>query len=53
MPAASEKQRKAAGLALAAKRGEVAVSSLGGVARQMYDSMSEEQLRDFARKPKK
>lgn len=53
MPAESESQRRAAGLALAAKRGEVAISSLKGPARSMYDSMNERQLRDFAKSVKK
>jgi hypothetical protein len=52
MPAESEEQRKAAGMALAAKRGEVDPKTLQGAAKQMYDSMSEDQLRDFAKKPK-
>lgn len=50
MPAESEAQRKAAGMALAAKRGEIALSRLTGAARQMFDSMTEVQLADFARK---
>ena len=50
MPAESEAQRRAAGLALAAKRGDVAVSQLRGAAKSMHDSMNEAQLRDFARK---
>lgn len=43
------KQRAAAGAALAAKRGKLSPSELKGASRQMYDSMNEEQLRDFAR----
>lgn len=50
MPAQSEQQQKAAGMALAAKRGDVQVSDLQGAARDMYDSMSEEQLEELARK---
>ena len=50
MPAESEAQRRAAGLALAAKRGEVPVNQLRGAAKSMHDSMNEKQLRDFARK---
>ena len=43
----------AAGVALAAKRGERSRSSLKGAAKQMSDSMSEDQLKDFAKtKPK-
>lgn len=50
MPASSEKQRRAASLALRAKRGEIDVKKLGKASRQMYDSMTEEQLEHFARK---
>jgi len=52
MPAQSEDQRQAAGAALAAKRGEKPVSSLKGASKQMFDSMSEAQLRDFAKRPR-
>ena len=48
MPAVSKAQQKAAGAALAAKRGEVKVSSLKGASREMYDSMTEQELEDFA-----
>ncbi len=48
MPAVSKAQQKAAGAALAAKRGETKVSSLKGAAREMYKSMTESQLEDFA-----
>lgn len=48
MPAKSKAQQKAAGAALAAKRGELKKSKLKGASRQMVDSMSEEQLEDFA-----
>ena len=50
MPAESEKQRKAAGVALAARRGEVPMSKLKGPAKQMAKSMTIKELRDFARK---
>ena len=53
MPAKNERQRKAAGIALAAKRGDIAFSQLGASARQMARSMNERQLRDFAKKGKK
>jgi len=53
MPAKSKKQQMAAGAALAAKRGERSRSSLKGVSRQMARSMSEEQLKDFARTRRK
>jgi len=48
MPAKSKAQQKAAGAALAAKRGETPVSALKGASRQMYESMSEKQLEEFA-----
>ena len=38
----------AAGAALAAKRGEKSKSSLKGASRSMAESMSEEQLEEFA-----
>src|SRR5579862_8854164 len=48
MPAKSKAQQKAAGAALAAKRGEQKVSELKGASKSMYQSMSEEQLEEFA-----
>jgi len=48
MPAKSKAQQKAAGAALAAKCGEQKVSELKGASRQMYESMSEKQLEEFA-----
>ena len=48
MPARSAAQQKAAGAALAAKRGEISPSELKGASRSMYESMTEEQLEDFA-----
>ena len=48
MPAQSKAQQMAAGAALAAKRGEKKVSELKGASKDMYDSMSQEQLEDFA-----
>jgi hypothetical protein len=48
MPAVSKAQQKAAGAALSAKRGETKVSELKGAAREMYDSMTEAELEDFA-----
>lgn len=48
MPAKSKQQQKAAGAALAAKRGEMPKSKLKGASRDMYESMSESQLEDFA-----
>ena len=43
----------AAGAALAAKRGEKSKSSLKGASRQMAESMSEKQLKDFAKTKRK
>lgn len=48
MPAVSKAQQKAAGAALAAKRGEVKVGELVGASKEMYDSMTEKELEDFA-----
>ena len=48
MPAKSKAHQKAAGAALSAKRGESKVSDLKGASRQMYDSMSEEELEELA-----
>jgi hypothetical protein len=48
MPAKSKAQQKAAGAALAAKRGDQKKSDLKGPAKSMYESMSEQQLDDFA-----
>lgn len=48
MPAKSKAQQQAAGAALSAKRGDTKVSELQGAAKEMYDSMSEEELEDFA-----
>ena len=48
MPATSKQQQKAAGAALAAKRGEQPKSKLIGAAREMYESMSESELERMA-----
>jgi len=48
MPAKSAAQQKAAGAALAAKRGKTSVSKLRGASKSMYKSMSERQLDEFA-----
>ena len=45
----STSQQQAAGAALAAKRGEISPSELKGSSIQMYKSMTEKQLRDFAK----
>ena len=49
MPAQSEKQRKAAAIALAAKRGDIPKSQLKGASKAM-SKMSQSQLSDFAHK---
>ena len=46
--ATSKAQQKAAGAALSAKRGETKVSDLQGASKDMYDSMSEEELDEMA-----
>ena len=48
MPAQSKAQQRAAGAALSAKRGETKVGELQGASKQMYDSMSEDELEDYA-----
>ena len=48
MPAKSASQQKAAGAALAAKRGEIKVSELQGASKEMYESMSEKELEKMA-----
>ena len=48
MDAKSKAQQKAAGAALAAKRGDAPKSSLQGAAKEMYESMTEEELEDLA-----
>ncbi|MFN3506773.1 MAG: DUF3008 family protein [Allorhizobium sp.] len=48
MPAKSKAQQKAAGAALAAKRGDAKPSDLKGASRSMEKSMSEQQLEDLA-----
>lgn len=48
MPAKSKAQQKAAGAALAAKRGDIKVKKLVGASKQMYKSMSEKELEEFA-----
>ncbi len=48
MPARSKAQQRAAGAALSAKRGETKVSDLQGASKDMYDSMTEDELEDYA-----
>ena len=53
MPAKSKAQQKAAGAALAAKRGTQAKGKLRGASREMYDSMSKPELEELAATPRK
>tara|TARA_R110000787_G_scaffold68061_1_gene152330 strand:- start:577 stop:759 length:183 start_codon:yes stop_codon:yes gene_type:complete len=53
MPSKSKAQQKAAGAALSAKRGDSRKSELKGASRSMYESMSEEQLEEFAHTKRK
>jgi len=53
MPSHSKVQQAAAGLALAAKRGEVKEAMLTGAAREMFNSMTVKQLREFAKTKRK
>ncbi|MCD7059165.1 DUF3008 family protein [Pelagibacterium xiamenense] len=53
MPANSKAQQKAAGAALAAKRGEMSKSELKGAAREMEESMTESELEDLAETKRK
>jgi hypothetical protein len=53
MPARSRKQQMAAGAALAAKQGKRSKSSLKGASKKMEESMTEKQLRDFAKTERK
>jgi hypothetical protein len=48
MPAKSKAQQKAAGAALAAKRGDIKKSELKGASRSMEKSMTEKELHDMA-----
>ena len=48
MPAKSQAQQKAAGAALAAKRGDLPKSKLKGASKSMEESMTEKELDDMA-----
>lgn len=48
MPAKSQAQQKAAGAALAAKRGDIPKGKLKGAAREMEKSMDEKELEELA-----
>lgn len=53
MPAKSNAQQKAAGAALAAKRGDMKKSELKGASRGMAESMSEAELKKMAETKRK
>lgn len=53
MPAKSQAQQKAAGAALAAKRGDMKKSELKGASRGMEKSMSEKELKELAETDRK
>jgi hypothetical protein len=53
MPSKSKSQQKAAGAALAAKRGKMPKSKLKGASKSMHESMSQKQLREFAKTKRK
>ena len=48
MPAKSKAQQRAAGAALAAKRGETSKAELIGASKEMERSMTKKELRDLA-----
>jgi hypothetical protein len=48
MPAKSQAQQKAAGAALAAKRGDMPKSKLKGASKDMEKSMNKSELEDLA-----
>jgi hypothetical protein len=48
MPAKSKAQQKAAGAALAVKRGEAKKSDLKGASKEMVESMTEAELEELA-----
>jgi hypothetical protein len=50
VPAKSEAQRQAAGMALAVVKGKMKLSKLKGAAKDMWKSMTKEELEDFASK---
>ncbi|ROT94976.1 DUF3008 family protein [Altererythrobacter sp. FM1] len=53
MKAKSKAQQEAAGAALSAKRGNIKVSDLQGASKEMYDSMSADELEDLAKTSRK
>ncbi len=53
MPAKSKAQQMAAGAALSAKRGEQKESDLKGASKEMFQSMTEKELKALAATPRK
>ncbi|CAN7654707.1 DUF3008 family protein [Rhizobium sp. LjRoot98] len=53
MPAKSQAQQKAAGVALSAKRGDMKKSELQGASKSMEKSMSEKELKELAETDRK
>jgi hypothetical protein len=53
MPARSKKQQMAAGAALSAKREEAPKAKLKGASKEMYESMTESELRKLAKTKRK
>lgn len=53
MPAKSKAQQKAAGAALSAKRGDAKKSELKGASKDMYESMTQKELKELAETPRK
>ncbi len=53
MPSVSQNQQKLMGLVYAAKKGEIPVSALHGPARQIYEKMPKEKIREFAKTKRK
>jgi len=49
MPAKSKRQQRAAGMAYAAKKGELSPKKLKGAAKEMYNGMSKKSLRHYAK----
>jgi len=48
MPAKSKNQQQAAAMALQAKKGQISKGQLKGAARDMFESMSAKELREYA-----
>ncbi|WP_173931426.1 DUF3008 family protein [Chelativorans sp. Marseille-P2723] len=53
MPAKSKAQQKAAGAALAAKRGDMPKAKLRGASKEMEKSMTEKELEELAETKRK